>query len=226
MFLNTARVIDDILNDLKYSKPKRVLITGFGPFGEFKTNPSWQAVEAMDTGNINTGHEIILYKEKVGVRYVDVDLNVPRLLDIRKPHLTIHVGVSKQVTTLRLEVQANKHGYKKYDSVFRKAARAANPSPGPDSIATSFDVAAIQNEFNEYRSEDDLPLEISKEAGLYLCEYIYYTSLSHARSPTLFVHVPPHKEPEKLARGLERIVELCLKQLHLAELRLVSSKQL
>ncbi|RVE41656.1 hypothetical protein evm_013695 [Chilo suppressalis] len=49
----------------------------------------------------------------------------------------------------------------------------------------------------------------------YLCEYIYYTSLSIDNSCTLFVHVPDMEvySSEQTARGLERILALCLEQL-------------
>lgn len=50
----------------------------------------------------------------------------------------------------------------------------------------------------------------------YLCEYTYYTSLSIDNTRTLFVHVPDTQiySSEQTARGLERIVELCLEQLN------------
>lgn len=49
----------------------------------------------------------------------------------------------------------------------------------------------------------------------YLCEYIYYTSLSVNNTCTLFVHVPDLTiySSEEIARGLEKVLDLCMKQL-------------
>lgn len=48
----------------------------------------------------------------------------------------------------------------------------------------------------------------------YLCEYIYYTSLSVDNTRTLFIHVPDISiyPSEITAKALEKILELCLEQ--------------
>lgn len=49
-----------------------------------------------------------------------------------------------------------------------------------------------------------------------MCEYIYYTSLSADSNRTLFVHVPDTHvySSEKTARGLEKLLDLCLQQVN------------
>lgn len=50
----------------------------------------------------------------------------------------------------------------------------------------------------------------------YLCEYIYYTSLSINPLRTLFIHVPELNKPytaNQIAKSLEEVLRLCLLQL-------------
>ncbi|KAJ8716950.1 hypothetical protein PYW08_005349 [Mythimna loreyi] len=217
----------NFVNKFKTPKEEKVLITGFGPFGECKPNPSWEAVNAIDTGK-NYGSNIEWVKEKVEVSYEYVNQTVQDLLDKEKPHLIIHVGVDPKVKCLQLEKQAYKHGYIKHKDIHDKLPpQGVNPSPGNKCYATIFNVEALADEYNKHHAEDNLRAETSTDAGRFLCEYIYYTSLSYRkphedkenqrkdRIPTLFVHVPfdNYYKPKQLARALERITQLCLKQL-------------
>lgn len=58
----------------------------------------------------------------------------------------------------------------------------------------------------------------------YLCEYIYYTSLSIDSARTLFVHVPMMDiyTPQETARALERILDLCMEQINELDADLVN----
>lgn len=39
---------------------------------------------------------------------------------------------------------------------------------------------------------------VSTDAGLYLCEFTYFTTLSCNPAPALFVHIPPVGQPHSL----------------------------
>lgn len=42
----------------------------------------------------------------------------------------------------------------------------------------------------------------------YLCEYVYYTSLSHDSSRALFVHIPPYSEHDNLQDKVNTVKDI------------------
>ena len=87
-------------------------------------------------------------------------------------------------------------------------------SGGPDAIDTCFPVDVICSKVS--RKLADVTLEVSSDAGRYLCDFIYYTSLNMKRAPVLFIHVPELNAPytvEQLSRTLKHIIEALLDEL-------------
>lgn len=63
-----------------------------------------------------------------------------------------------------------------------------------NTLVTKIPLPAIVSEARK-NSESDMSLGISSDAGLYLCEYIYYHSLRGAVCNSVFLHVPPFDMP-------------------------------
>ncbi|XP_013192444.2 pyroglutamyl-peptidase 1 [Amyelois transitella] len=193
-----------------------VLVTGFGPFANHPVNASWEAVKLMNKEEIERKHKIEFVPLEIPVTYENVDEFVPALWDTHEPKLMIHVGVSSNAKELTLEMQAHKKGYQRMDYLDRCPPNHVCPADGAIRMQTRLDIERICKEFN-----DGNPLEerssavVSKDAGRYLCEYIYYRSLSIDNTRTIFVHVPDMQiySSETTARGLERILDLCLNQI-------------
>jgi len=55
-------------------------------------------------------------------------------------------------------------------------------------IETQVDVTAVSRRCQE--GNPKVKVAVSTDAGLYLCEYIYYRSMRHLGVPAIFVHVP------------------------------------
>lgn len=64
-------------------------MTGFGPFFDVETNPSWEGVKFMDKRRIENKHKIVLCRREIAVRYADVDRIVPQLWDSFQPDVSI-----------------------------------------------------------------------------------------------------------------------------------------
>lgn len=186
-----------------------VLVTGFGPFGEHKINASWEAVSALPD-EIN-GFKVL--KEQIPVAYGHVDTDIPVMWELYKPKLVLHVGVSSYTDKIQLETRAHRSGYERED-VENKCPADGKASCAKDDeydcIRTNLCTETICNKLNEFPT---LKATISNDPGRYLCDYIYYTSLSINNNGTLFVHVPPLDQPftkKQLTYALEEIIKCAL----------------
>ena len=89
---------------------------------------------------------------------------------------------------------------------------------GPDSIQTSFDLQKVFEKIS--KRQTDVQFGISADAGRYLCDFIYYTSLHASSTPVLFVHVPELGKPytvQQLASALKTIIEALLEEMGVNE---------
>ncbi|KAF7298245.1 Proteophosphoglycan ppg4 [Mycena chlorophos] len=201
-----------------YSSHRRVLLTGFGPFGTFKENPSWLAVKTL--------HDTVLKKHihittlQVPVVYKSVLEIVPGFhqappklpedageLDVPEDgyDLIVHVGVAGPGGLLA-ERQAHKTGYTLPDYK-RESPPLVNPKGtvrgfGPpqygaefaDELLTSVDIDKLVSELTA--GSNPVNIRPSSDPGRYLCDFIFYASLAESQragrgTPVLFIHCPP-----------------------------------
>ncbi|XP_066918885.1 pyroglutamyl-peptidase 1-like [Clytia hemisphaerica] len=182
-----------------------IFLTGFGAFGEYKTNPSWLAVQEVSKIWPNKGE---IHIKEIPVEYKYVEENVPKYLEDIKPKISVNVGVSGLAEDkLQLEYCAHSSDYVKPD---------IDGCIGPDCskdvcLTTKFDLKKLI----ACCTGSALPVERSDNAGRYLCEFIYYTSMKTDECPSLFVHVPVITEEitlEKITKTLESIIKACIQQ--------------
>jgi len=102
------------------------------------------------------------------------------------PMLVIHCGVAGRRKEICIETRARNGPYNKKD-VLNKVL-PGEFIKGPDELVTGCDGDLC------VRRVDDSDLRTSNDAGLYLCEYIYYKSLLHCQNRAdvacIFIHVP------------------------------------
>ncbi|EQC47351.1 pyroglutamyl-peptidase I [Bacteriovorax sp. Seq25_V] len=163
-----------------------ILISGFVPFGEWKSNPTERLVEELESDNINT---ILL-----PVSYDRAFKELENTADILRPDTLIMLGVAGRRKCISLERIAinvidaeikDNDGYGLNGLVIEES--------GPDGIFTNMDLLKIYETYDQSRF---LPLEISNTAGTYVCNYLYYRALSKYKNSmnVLFIHVPPTKD--------------------------------
>nr|CAD7196901.1 unnamed protein product [Timema douglasi] len=196
-------------------KRNKVVITGFGPFGEHDVNASWVVVKLLSTMDIKEDLGVELLIEEIPVGYECVSSKVPHLWEKHKPLLVIHVGVSSRDNTIVLEGCAHKSGYTKYD-IFGLTPPQGQCSLGENNrLENALDLKYISSEVN--KANLDVITTVSTDAGRYLCEFIYYTSLSIDASRTLFIHVPPLNKTysaEKMAACIKTIISVIIKDIY------------
>ncbi|CAB3244375.1 unnamed protein product [Arctia plantaginis] len=195
-----------------------VLVTGFGPydigFDKADVNASWEGVQRIDKEGIQAKYGIQMIVQHLPVDYDEVQSKMTELWDEYKDFdLVMHVGLLKNIQGLRLEKQACKESYFFGDCKGCCPVDFEHPLGENEAVFnTSLDVDGILDEYNSEPPEQ-LLAEVSEDAGKFLCEYVYFTSLYHSESKrVMFVHVPHEGYSyEQIARGLERLLEIALK---------------
>ncbi|KAJ2490863.1 Pyroglutamyl-peptidase 1 [Coemansia sp. RSA 2050] len=184
-------------------KLKHALLTGFEPFGKPRpsNNRSWQAVKQLAGERIVVGDELVLcHCFELPVSYNPVSELVPCLHQGEKYSLVIHCGAG-QSGKVGIEQLAHRTGYTKQGNGGEGDVPAGNCVPNystPDELRTSVSVDGLRAAL---AAKGWAHVETSQDAGRYLCEFTYYTSLAEAQTTypsrqlppplTLFVHVPP-----------------------------------
>uniref|UniRef100_H3D0H4 Pyroglutamyl-peptidase I n=2 Tax=Tetraodon nigroviridis TaxID=99883 RepID=H3D0H4_TETNG len=191
---------------------KKVVVTGFEPFGEHDVNASWVAVQELERLGLDETFD--LYVCEVPVEYQAVQSLLPVLWKEHGPQLVVHVGVSGTATTVTLEQCGHNKGYTRLDNCSFCPASQCCMESGPDCLKSVLDMETVCKRVNE--SSLGVTLSVSKDAGRYLCDYTYYTSLHLGHGRCAFIHVPPLDKPyssRDLGRALQAAILEMLKQL-------------
>jgi pyroglutamyl-peptidase len=185
-----------------------VLVSGFGSFESFATNPSAEIARALAAAP----------PPGMRVRAAVLPVSFARapgawdalLEDGEAPALVLGLGVASRGTTFRLERCAGPHLklVQRPDVDGRTAHEFSREGPAR---ATEIDLARLLAAL-ERRGVG--AIGISESAGGYVCEHLYHHLLGRARErgvPALFLHVPPERFAS-LARQLE-VVRWVLEEL-------------
>ena len=172
---------------------KKLLITGFEPFGGEEINPSWDAVEGLP----DEIHGYALFKRRIPVVFDESANTVLALAEEISPDVILCVGqaggrgaITPELVAINLRYASipDNKGNQPKDEPISKTGKTAYFSTLPArKIAEAINVAGI-------------PAQLSYSAGAYVCNELLYTLLSHYDdTPTRvgFIHVPYSKEQNK-----------------------------
>jgi pyroglutamyl-peptidase len=195
----------------------RVLLTGFGPFPGAAENSSAWLVEELAGKCQSSGLGCDLHAEVLPTEWAEIARLGPRLVQLHRPRLTLHLGLHKRAQGFRIERSA----HNLID--LREDARGAvlNRRTILDRSEVRLDTAIPATQLAKHLRTQDLPAVASRSAGTYLCNYLYYLSLHWARGQNgacdvCFVHLPPGPRQggplseAELLRGAELIMRYLL----------------
>lgn len=122
------------------------------------------------------------------------------------------MGVSNIAECLTIESHACSNGYTKAD-IFNKCPDETNVECSI--LETGINVEELCDYVNNNSERSECKASLSHNAGRYLCEYIFYKSLSIASTKTLFVHVPDFNKysSAQTANGLYDILCYLIRKL-------------
>ena len=164
---------------------KKVLLTGFAPFGGESVNPSWMAVSTLPD---IPGLEIV--KHELPVSFYGAAKTLAGLMDELQPDYVVSVGQAggRKAVTPEL-VALNLMSGTDADGVSMEDAKIA--IGGENALFSTLPV----NEMVEAAKQAGVPAQRSLSAGAYVCNCVMYTALCYAKLRKIpakcgFIHVP------------------------------------
>lgn len=161
---------------------KKILFTGFEPFGGEKVNPSWEAVRRMP--DVIGGAQIV--KAQVCVEYARSAETLRALIAEHKPEAAVCCGQAGGRRAVTPEVCAINRDHADAPDNAGDVRRYAEIIPGGENAY--FTALPVKKLVDAVKAAG-IACAPSFSAGTYVCNHIYYTLLS-VMSRGLFVHVP------------------------------------
>jgi pyroglutamyl-peptidase len=179
-----------------------ILVTGFGPFPGAPFNPTTPLVHHLARLRRPALTGITIVTHIFSTAYAAVDKELPALIARHKPDALLMFGLATRTKKIRIELRARNILSSLPDSTARVLGRRAI-APGASAILVM--PAPVRQLLAAVRTAR-LPLQLSQDAGSYLCNYLCWhaaDAVHGRRGPRLaaFVHVPLVHRHGRRARG-------------------------
>ncbi|MHC4841054.1 MAG: pyroglutamyl-peptidase I [Planctomycetota bacterium] len=173
---------------------RTLLLTGFEPFGDWKTNPSFDALKLATKMNLFDAADANIEIAEVPVAYETafdaLDSLVREITPEAILHFGLHGGMQRGPDVIYIETTArNRNGANKADN--SGVSRGAGPII--ENAAAELPSGLPTKAMHDSLKAAGFNSELSDDAGGYLCNYLFYRSV-HAYGQKIncgFVHVPP-----------------------------------
>lgn len=203
--------------------PLRLLLTGFGPFPGIPENASSMLVSEMAARLAPRRSELTLETIFLPTEWKSAPALLQSAMKSFAPDIALHFGVASEATGFRIETMAENFRARMADAAGHIPRRRQISAIHPSHLLSTFPADAIRA-----RLEDlGIRVELSTDAGRYLCNATLFRSLSLAArakgaAMTGFVHIPAALAPGEQAQALQdfdwpraitgglAIVETCL----------------
>ncbi len=180
----------------------RVLITGFGPFPGAPFNPSAALARALAQRRRPAFAAIERSTHIFATTYASVDRDLPKLLQ-QKPDIVLMFGVAGRRRHPCVETRArNAVSLLFPDAGGHRPEHGVITLRGPSARGGN---APFMRLAGATRT-NAVPARLSRDAGRYLCNYVYWRALEQTRGSrplVQFVHIPPvrHKPQPRRRAG-------------------------
>ena len=150
-----------------------------GPFLKLRDNGSTQSVSADD---------IYRAVHIFETSYAAVDRDLPKLLTQHKPDIVLMFGLAGRTNFVRIETRARNARSVLFPDVSGYQPMEREIAPGQAPLRGTAPFVQLLAASRASRT----PTRLSRDAGRYLCNYVYWRALEASRSGTLaqFIHIP------------------------------------
>ena len=197
---------------------KKILITGFEPFGGSTINPALEAVKRIDGLELTNGKVHTAIIPVVLQKSIDAVLEA---IEQVKPDAVLLIGQASGRTTITPErVAINMDDFRIPDNEGNQVIDEPVVAGGPDAYFATLPVKAMVAAMRE----SGIPASVSNTAGTFVCNHLFY-GIMHALKETSvkagFIHIPlvpeqntdgsqPTMALESIVKGLEICAETTL----------------
>ncbi|MDA7028541.1 pyroglutamyl-peptidase I [Bacillus sp. CLL-7-23] len=168
---------------------KKVLLTGFDPFGGESINPSWETVKQLHGETIN---EILIIAEQVPTVFHQSALVLKKAIQQHCPDVVICVGQAggrPHITPERIAINIDDARIPDNDG--QKPIDEQISDHAPNAYWSSLPIKRIVKQMREH----GIPASISNSAGTFVCNHLFYQLMHFIdRSQSMikggFIHIP------------------------------------
>lgn len=205
-----------MLSELKYMDrtDKKILITGFDPFGGERINPSWEAVLKLP----DQVGKYALTKLQIPTEFGRAAACVLKKAYEINPDIILCIGQAGGRSAITLEVVAINL---RDASIADNAGNQPVDTPGiPSGPAAYFSTIPVR-QMTAAIKECNIPSSLSYSAGTYVCNDVLYTLLHQyngTQTRVGFIHVPflpeqvknnePYLPLEQIVKALSAAIEI------------------
>lgn len=179
---------------------KNILITGFEPFDNDAVNPSALLLESLSKKN----SKHTLHFQCLPVTFKESFNLLADKIEEFKPDVLIMTGFAKSRNKISIEkIAINWIDARIPDN---NGITISNQLILENSIAGIFSTFPIEEIYKNLGEE----FEVSYSAGTFVCNYLYYQSLSHFKIPQVFIHLPGNSSlnNEEIFNSIFKLLEL------------------
>ncbi|SFI79420.1 pyroglutamyl-peptidase I [Thermoflavimicrobium dichotomicum] len=202
---------------------KKVLLTGFDPFGGEKINPSWEVVKQFQYISIEDANVYVEQIPTVFRRSIEV---LAEKMEEIKPDIVVCVGQAGGRTGISVErVAINIDDARIPDNEGNQPIDVPIVPDGPVAYWSTLPIKAM---VENIRSAG-IPASVSHTAGTFVCNHLFY-GLAHLIATEYpyvrggFIHIPylpeqvahrpdqPSMSLETIAKGLQIAIQTCMER--------------
>lgn len=189
------------------TQTKKILLTGFEPFGGMATNPSEELVRSLADCRM----------DGIELSTMILPVEYHRAMDIIREQVGLYdmivmFGVARSRQEVSLErVAINLMDASSHDNAGYRPIDEPIATDGPTAYFSTMPIKQVV----AYLKEHGVSCKISNTAGTYVCNAVYYAALHHAAihgldTKCLFIHLPG-VEPDPMTRIIpETILSLVI----------------
>jgi pyroglutamyl-peptidase len=186
----------------------RVVLAGFGPFPGAPFNPSGALARALVRSRRPALAELHRTASVFATSYAAVDRGLPKLF-AEKPDIVLVFGLAGRRHHVCIETRArNAVSVLFPDASGHRPSQSAIKLGGPPTLTGRAPFARLVDAVRARK----VPTRLSRDAGRYLCNYVYWRALERApkgRPLVQFVHIPAVTfNPQRKRRGSHRLLSL------------------
>lgn len=171
--------------------PIRILATGFSAFPRAPVNPTETLVAMLEAARPRIGPDVELIARVLPVEYARAPALLSEIGRAFRPDVAVHFGLADTAKGFRLETTARNRSSMLAGDAAGLLPEAMRIRRGPNTLRSGLPLEAIEQAL----IGKGLPVQMSGNAGAYLCNHVFYLSRSGSVPdfrPAMsgFVHVP------------------------------------